>query len=412
MTHEGKRTRRHTASIVAHGIPTVGLFLQGLLYVTTDTFMPYHADALVVTWEALPRHYQGFLLGVIKAMGAGSIAVTAALSLMLLIPFRRGETWARWAVPLVGITFTTLTAYAAYTIDVGTPAAPPWRLTGGLGGCTCWAPPSRIGLRAVPPCERGSCVARGRSRWHWGVGVAALVAFGATSRVAGSQELEPRAFSPSPVGTTFVLSALGTSEGGVLFDPALNIENVQADLWIATLGVGHTFPLAGRQARALAVLPVAWGSVTGAVQAQPQRQELTGLVDPRFKISVGLIGTPALSVSQFGAASRRTAVGVAVTVVPPWGQYDARQLVNLGFNRWAMKPELGLSHPIGGWTLDASAGVWLFGTNRAYYPGHAVRRQDAILALQGNASYSLPRVRGLPSTPRGSRAARHASMAC
>ena len=121
--------RRDLASFVAHGIPTVGLLLQGLLYVTTTRFMPYHAEALGVAWEALPANYQGFLLGVIKAMAAGSIGVTLALIIMLVGPFRQGEAWARWAVPLVGTTFTVLTAYAAYTIDVRTPASPPWRLT-------------------------------------------------------------------------------------------------------------------------------------------------------------------------------------------------------------------------------------------------------------------------------------------
>jgi hypothetical protein len=121
--------RRETASFVVHGIPTVGLLLQGLQYVTTRRFMPYHADAWGVAWEALPANYQGFLLGVIKGMGAGSIGVTLALIIMLLVPFRRGEVWALWAVPMVGATFTALTAYAAYTIDVRTPGSPPWRLT-------------------------------------------------------------------------------------------------------------------------------------------------------------------------------------------------------------------------------------------------------------------------------------------
>ena len=121
--------RRDTAAFVAHGVPTVGLFLQGLLYLTTERFMPYHGDALGVTWEGLPAHHQGFLLGVIKAMGAGSIGVTLALAIMLVIPFRRGDAWTRWAVPSVGSVFASLTAYAAYTIDVRTPASPPWRLT-------------------------------------------------------------------------------------------------------------------------------------------------------------------------------------------------------------------------------------------------------------------------------------------
>jgi hypothetical protein len=118
--------------MLVHAVPTVGLLGQGLLYVTTPTFMPYHGDALAVTWEQLPANYQGFLLGVIKGMGAGSIGVTLALFVLLAIPFRRGETWAQWAVPLVGIVFTTLTAYAAFTIDVRTPASPPWRLTLGV----------------------------------------------------------------------------------------------------------------------------------------------------------------------------------------------------------------------------------------------------------------------------------------
>jgi hypothetical protein len=206
-----------------------------------------------------------------------------------------------------------------------------------------------------------------------------------------AQELEPRAFSPSPIGTTFVLGGFGKSEGGILFDPALDIDNVQADLWIATVGVGHTFGLAGRQARILAVFPTAWGAVAGDVHAQPQRQELAGLVDPRFKFSVGVIGAPALTLAQFATARRRTAVGVGVTVVPPWGQYSSRQLVNLGYNRWAVKPEIGFSHPIHRLTLDTSVGVWLFSPNHSYYPAHAVKRQDAVVALQGHASYSLPR---------------------
>ena len=121
-----------TAALVAYGIPTIGLFLQGVLYVTTSEFMPYHSDALGVQWDELPPNYQGFILGAIKAMGAGSIGVSVSIAFMLAIPFRRGEPWARWSVTLVGAVFTLLTAYAAFTIDQTTPASPPWRATLGL----------------------------------------------------------------------------------------------------------------------------------------------------------------------------------------------------------------------------------------------------------------------------------------
>ena len=223
------------------------------------------------------------------------------------------------------------------------------------------------------------------------VAVASVLTLLAAVGSLEAQELEARAFSPSPVGTTFVLGSFGKSEGGVLFDPALDIDNVQADLWIASVGAGRTFSLGGRQARILGVLPIAWGAVEGMVDTQAQHQDLAGLVDPRFKLSVGLIGAPALTAAQFAASSRRTAVGAAVTVVPPWGQYSSGQLVNLGYNRWAVKPEAGVSHPIGRWTLEASAGVWLFSSNHSYYTAASIKRQDPVVAVQGHATYSLPR---------------------
>ena len=143
-------SRNQTWSAIVHAIPTIGLLLQGLLYLLTPRFMPYHADALGgIRWEDLTAHHQGFLLGVIKAMGAGSLGVTCALLVMLAVPFRRGDAWTRWAVPLVGIVFTALTAYAAFTIDARTPASTPWRQTCALtalyvaGGALSYWPPER-----------------------------------------------------------------------------------------------------------------------------------------------------------------------------------------------------------------------------------------------------------------------------
>ena len=113
---------RRNWALVIHASPTLGLMVQGLLYVTTSEFMPYHSDAVGAAWGDLPPNYQGFFLGVLRGMGAGSIGVTLAIAFILLIPFRRGDRWALWAVPAIGVVFTALTAYAAFTIDVRTPA--------------------------------------------------------------------------------------------------------------------------------------------------------------------------------------------------------------------------------------------------------------------------------------------------
>jgi small neutral amino acid transporter SnatA (MarC family) len=205
---------------------------------------------------------------------------------------------------------------------------------------------------------------------------------------ATAQELDPRVFAPAPVGTTIVLTGIGGSKGGILFDPSVDVADVAADLHIVTTGFGYTFALAGRQARVLAVLPAAWGDIAGAVGGQAQRQNLRGLADPRIRVSVGLRGAPALRPAEFAAAPRATAIGASVTIMPPWGQYSSTQLVNLGYNRWAFKPEIGVTRSLGPWTVEAATGVWLFTANDAYYPGLR-KKQDRVASVQGHVSYAF-----------------------
>ena len=212
-----------------------------------------------------------------------------------------------------------------------------------------------------------------------------------TTGYASAQELEPRAYSPSPTGTTFVIGGFGRSQGPILLDPSLNIDSVAGDLWVATSGVGHIFAFAGRQARVLAVFPIAWGAIVADGHGQAARYDLAGFVDPRLKLSVGLRDAPAMSPTEFARAPRRgVVVGASVTVAPPWGKYSATQLVNLGTHRWAFKPELGISRQVGRWTFDGYAGVWLFTVNDTYFPGRARRTQDPVVAWQTHVSYALP----------------------
>ena len=208
--------------------------------------------------------------------------------------------------------------------------------------------------------------------------------------VALAQELDPRAFAPAPVGTTIVVAGIGGSKGAIVFDPVVGVTDANADLQVVTTAAGYTFALAGRQARVLAVFPVAWGTIAGEVNGQPASQDLRGLADPRIRFSLGLRGAPALRPSEFAARRQSLAIGASVTVMPPLGQYNSKQLINLGYNRWAFKPELGATRTVGRWTFDAAAGVWLFTTNRSYYPGTLRKSQDALLSLQGHVCHTFP----------------------
>jgi hypothetical protein len=232
-----------------------------------------------------------------------------------------------------------------------------------------------------------------------------------TSTTAAAQELEARSYSLSPIGTTFVIGGFGRSQGPIVLDPSLDVDNVEGDLWITTLGVGHVFALAGRQGRILAVVPVASGDIAGEVHGSAQRQPLTGAVDPRVKLSVGLHGAPALTLSEFARAPRRSLlVGASLTVAPPWGQYKPTQLVNLGYHRWAFKPEVGVSRQIARWTIEGIAGCGCSPRTTSTFPAPRAGARSRWGPGRGTSATRFRAGRGPQSTSRGSQAARPASM--
>jgi len=215
-----------------------------------------------------------------------------------------------------------------------------------------------------------------------------LILFGAVTLVA-AQDMEPRAYSSSPVGLNFLAVLAGNTSGAILFDPALPLTDVHSNLDTAGLGYGRTFSLGGKQALVLVGIPYARGHVEGLVQETARRVERSGFADPRIKLSVNFVGPKAMRFEEFRKAPHRTIVGGSITVQVPAGEYDATKLINLGTNRFAIKPEVGVSVPVGRWYLDAYAGATFFEDNDEFFPGEAHREQDPLFSIQGHASYTF-----------------------
>jgi hypothetical protein len=221
---------------------------------------------------------------------------------------------------------------------------------------------------------------------------AALVAAFCVLAAAGpgaAQELEPKAYSASPVGAAFLVVGFARSSGGVVFDPTLPFRDVEARINGVAVGTGYTFGLFGKLGLVTAAVPYSWGDVSGLVGEEERAITRSGLADSRFKLSVNLVGNPAMRAREFAKAPRKTIVGTSLTVVAPSGQYSDAKLINLGTNRWAFKPEVGVAVPAGRWDFDAYLGVWLFSANPSFYPGGLERTQDPVVALQGHVSYTV-----------------------
>lgn len=136
------------------------------------------------------------------------------------------------------------------------------------------------------------------------------------------------------------------------------------------------------------VVPYAWLEASGEVFEQQRSTSRTGLADISMRLSVNLHGAPAVSLPEFAKYQQDVIVGVSLFVTAPSGQYDSSRLINIGTNRWSIKPEVGVSKAIGPWTLEGGAGVTFYTDNDAF-AGDNVRGQDPLYSLQAHVIYNF-----------------------
>jgi hypothetical protein len=202
------------------------------------------------------------------------------------------------------------------------------------------------------------------------------------------QDMEPRAFSASPINTNFLIVNYLRTTGSVSIDPSLPITGAKASIDAGSIGYNRTFDLFGRSASAAIVVPYFQGELSGRVLGDGTKVSRSGVGDLGLRLTANLYGNPALPLEQFIKQRPTTTVGVALTVKAPTGDYNPTHFVNIGANRWAVKPELGLTQSIGDWFADAAAGVWLFGDN-GDFPGGRVRGEDPLFVVQAHGGYNF-----------------------
>jgi len=205
-----------------------------------------------------------------------------------------------------------------------------------------------------------------------------------------AQDLDPRAYARIPVNVTVVVAGFGYSQGGIVTDATLPLEDLEAKIGSPSLGVVHSFSLMGKTAQVSVALPYAWGDASATISGVQQSTTRSGFSDMRFRFSWLLVGAPAATIGELAKAPRKTILGASLSLVTPTGQYMPEKLINLGTSRWAFKTELALSQPLGKrWLLDFYSGLWLFTKNDSFYPGTSVRTQDPMGSFQGHISYNI-----------------------
>lgn len=122
----GARPLRCKVAAWIYAAMTIPSFLLGAIYLFRPTFMPYHAVALGKPWAEVDAATRVLIKALMEVAGGGWLALGTLTVLLVAFPLRRGERWARWAVPLSTLVLYVPTLLATLSVLRQTPATPPW----------------------------------------------------------------------------------------------------------------------------------------------------------------------------------------------------------------------------------------------------------------------------------------------
>ena len=228
---------------------------------------------------------------------------------------------------------------------------------------------------------------RGLARWMPRWMMAGFTLFVACT--VHAQELEPGAYSPAPVGFNIALASYTHSSGDLAFDASVPITEASASINQAVFGYVRTLDVAGRQASVAFALPYARGDLEGLLFGEPASAYRSGIADPRIRLAINLYGSPALTPKEFATRPPdKWIFGTSLGISLPLGQYDPDKLINIGQNRWAFKPEFGLSRTAGKWVVEIDAGAWFYLDNTDFYGGQT-RHRDPLVSTQWHIIYNF-----------------------
>jgi hypothetical protein len=215
-----------------------------------------------------------------------------------------------------------------------------------------------------------------------------LAILGMTSFPVSATDIEPRSYSNIPVGLNFLLAGYGYTKGNVTFAPSVPITNGKLEVHSAVFAYVRSLDIWGKSGKLDIIIPEAWISGQAEVAGEQRKRDIGGFADPLIRFYVNLYGAPALTMKEFADYQQDTIIGVSLAVTAPGGQYDPSKIVNVGTNRWSIKPEIGLSKDWGPLTTEFAAGVYVFTDNDQPFSGNTLE-QDPIYNIQGHLIYSF-----------------------
>ncbi|MEJ2177747.1 MAG: transporter [Gammaproteobacteria bacterium] len=207
-----------------------------------------------------------------------------------------------------------------------------------------------------------------------------------------AQELEPRRWSHLPTGKNFLGGGYDYTTADIFFDPVLRIEDVEMEIHTWAVKYIRTFELFQKSARIGFIQGYQEGRWTGLLNGAPASIKRSGLTDSALRFAINLYGAPPLEGKEFaayrGKVDVETIFGTALVVQLPTGDYMNDKLINLGTNRYTFRPQLGVVHNRGKWSMELTGEVYLYTDNNDFFNGNRLE-QDPYYTIQTHLIYTF-----------------------
>lgn len=158
------------------------------------------------------------------------------------------------------------------------------------------------------------------------------------------------------------------------FDPASQVTaDANFDATMAITGWAHTYTLFDRSAMGAVIVPMGRVSGGATVEGRSLDQTASGFGDPMLEFNINLIGPKAQqTIPDVLRYEPGFSLDLLADLALPIGEYDNKQALNIGQNRWYGRLGMPVVWQMGDWvpgrrtTLEVLPAVWLFGSNSDY----------------------------------------------
>ncbi|MCP4406478.1 MAG: transporter [Gammaproteobacteria bacterium] len=203
---------------------------------------------------------------------------------------------------------------------------------------------------------------------------------------------QPRLWSHLPMGTNFVGVGYAYTEADIFVDPVILLEDVkmESQTWVGKYI--RSFELFDKSARIDVTQAYREAQWTGLLDGVPASTSRSGWADTLLRLALNLYGAPPLSGKAYAAyrakAAIETIVGMGLVVRLPTGEYMGDTSINIGQNRFAFRPQLGVIHKRGKWSAEVTGEAAFYMDNDEFFNGNTLE-QEPLYFVHGHLNYSF-----------------------